>query len=70
MIMNKELLKLFNINDDTVDDFSVDNKNSFYVITVRFKPSSQYCPNCGSIHFCSVTIDVKQFDIKSDSFPV
>lgn len=51
--MNKELLKLFNINDDTVDEFSVDNKNSFYVITVRFKPSSQYCPNCGSIHFIS-----------------
>ena len=49
--MNNELLKLFDIKDDVVDTFTVDNNNSNYEINIRFKPSRLYCPNCGSTHF-------------------
>lgn len=51
--MNNELLKLFDIDDDTVDSFTVDIKDSTYEICVRFKPSRVCCPTCGSIHFIS-----------------
>lgn len=51
--MNKELLQLFDIKDDDVEFFTVDNKESNYKINIRFKPSRKYCPNCGSIHFIS-----------------
>ena len=49
--MNKELLQLFDIKDDDVEFFTVDNKESNYEINIRFKPSRKYCPNWGSIHF-------------------
>ena len=49
--MNNELLKLFDIKDDVVDTFTVDNNDSNYEINIRFKPSRLYCPNCGSTHF-------------------
>lgn len=51
--MNKELLQLFDIKDDDVEFFTVDNKESNYEINIRFKPSRKYRPNCGSIHFIS-----------------
>ena len=43
--MNKELLQLFDIKDDDVEFFTVDNKESNYEINIRFKPSRKYCPN-------------------------
>ena len=49
--MNKELLQLFDIKDDDVEFFTVDNKELNYEINIIFKPSRKYCPNCGSIHF-------------------
>lgn len=49
--MNNELLKLFDIKDDVVNTFTVDNNDSNYEIIIRFKPSRSYCPNCGSTHF-------------------
>ena len=46
--MNKELLQLFDIKDDDVKAFTVDNKDSNYEINIRFKPSRTCCSNCGS----------------------
>lgn len=49
--MNNELLKLFDINDDDVEYFSVDNLDSHYEINITFKPTCKCCTNCGSINF-------------------
>lgn len=49
--MNKELLQLFDIKDDDVKAFTVDNKDSNYEINIRFKPSRTCCSNCSSLHF-------------------
>lgn len=49
--MNKELFQLFDIKDDDVEFFTVDNKELNYEINIRFKPSRKYYPICGSIHF-------------------
>lgn len=51
MIMNKELLQLFDIKDDDVESFTVDNNQLNYEINIRFKPSRKCCPHCGSMHF-------------------
>lgn len=51
--MNNELLKLFDIKDDVVETFTVDNKESYYEINIRFIPSCLCCSKCGSIHFIS-----------------
>ena len=51
--MNKELLKLFDIKDDDVERFTIDNLADFYEINVWFKPECICCPVCGSIHFNS-----------------
>ncbi len=53
MMMNKELLKLFDINDDCVETFTIDKNESNYEINIRFKPSRECCPNCGCVHFIS-----------------
>lgn len=50
-MVNKELLQLFDIKDDDVDTFTIDNNELYYVINVRFKPSRNCCPHCGSLHF-------------------
>ena len=55
--MNNELLKLFDIKDDVVDTFTVDNNDSNYEINIRFKPSRLYCPNCGSTHFINKVLE-------------
>lgn len=49
--MNKELLQLFDIKDDDVESFTVDNNQLNYEINIRFKPSRKCCPHCGSMHF-------------------
>ena len=49
--MNKELLQLFDIKDDDVESFTVDNNELNYEINIRFKPSRKCCPHCGSMHF-------------------
>ena len=51
--MKKELLKLFDIKDDDVETFTVDYYESNYEINIRFKPSRECCPTCGSTHFIS-----------------
>ena len=50
-MMNKELLQLFDIKDDDVESFTVDNNELNYEINIRFKPSRKCCPHCGSMHF-------------------
>lgn len=49
--MNNELLKLFDIPDDAVEELLIDNKDSFYEISIWIKPSRTCCPRCNSIHF-------------------
>lgn len=49
--MNKEQLQLFDIEDDVVETFTIDNNDSYYEINIWFKLSRIYCPNCGSTHF-------------------
>ena len=52
--MNNELLRLFDIkDDDVVETFTVDYKESNYEINIKFKPSRSFCPTCGSTHFIS-----------------
>lgn len=51
--MNNELLKLFDIKNDDVESFTVNNKESNYEINIKFKPSRLSCPACGSPHFIS-----------------
>ena len=51
--MNNELLTLFDIKDDIVESFTIDNIDTYYEINIRFKPSVVCCPHCGSIHFIS-----------------
>ena len=48
--MNNELLKLFDIPDDVVEELLIDNKDSFYEISIRVKSSRTCCPRCNSIH--------------------
>ena len=43
--MNKELLQLFDIKDDDVESFTVDNNELNYEINIRFKPSRKCCPH-------------------------
>lgn len=49
--MNNELLKLFDIPDDAVEELLIDNKDSFYEISIWVKPSRTCCSRCNSIHF-------------------
>lgn len=49
--MNNELLKLFDIPDDAVEELLIDNKDSFYEISIWIKPSRTCCPRCKSTHF-------------------
>lgn len=51
--MNNELLKLFDIKDDDVNCFTIDNLETLYKINVWFKPTCMCCPVCGSLHFNS-----------------
>lgn len=53
MITNKKLLKLFDIKDDDVETFTVDNKKFYYEINIGFNSSHLCCPKCGSTHFIS-----------------
>lgn len=41
--MNNELLTLFDIKDDIVESFTIDNIGTYYEINIRFKPSVVCC---------------------------
>ena len=48
---DKNLLKLFDIDDDSIQSFLVDFDNNRYIITIKFYPVLNSCPHCGSVHF-------------------
>ena len=51
ILLNKELLKQLEINDDDVEHFTIDNLAVCYIINYWFKISMHMLSNIGSIHF-------------------
>lgn len=43
--MNNEVLKLFDIPDDTIEKLLIDNKDSFYEISIWVKSLRTCCPD-------------------------
>ena len=49
--MNKELLQLFDIKDDNVESYNIENKEDHYEVNIKFKRTRECCPLCGSTNF-------------------
>lgn len=49
----KILLKIFDIDDDLVDDISFDTDTYRNILYVKFKRTINYCPVCGSVKLLS-----------------
>ncbi|MEG0367981.1 MAG: ISL3 family transposase [Coprobacillus sp.] len=52
-MIDKINLRLFDIDDQLVDNFFVDLIDNHYYISVEFKQILTYCPTCGSIRIVS-----------------
>ena len=47
---DKKLLKLFDIEEDSVQSFNIDLTENKYLISIVFNTKLHCCPHCGSIN--------------------